>query len=75
MKPARDVFRRHAAILDAMLLPSLFREAAYGAAHLLFPRLCEGCREALLRQVGIDPQRRAETLSVEEFVSLATALR
>lgn len=33
-----------------MPLPSLFREAAYGAAHLLFPRLCEGCREALLRQ-------------------------
>jgi 16S rRNA (adenine1518-N6/adenine1519-N6)-dimethyltransferase len=30
--------------------------------------------EALLIKVGIDPQRRAETLSVEEFVSLANAL-
>ena len=30
--------------------------------------------EALLGRVGIDPQRRAETLSVEEFVELANAL-
>ncbi|MBB3949475.1 16S rRNA (adenine1518-N6/adenine1519-N6)-dimethyltransferase [Aureimonas jatrophae] len=30
--------------------------------------------EALLRTVGIDPQRRAETLSVAEFVDLANAL-
>lgn len=30
--------------------------------------------EALLARVGIDPQRRAETLSVEEFVTLANAL-
>ena len=30
--------------------------------------------EALLHSVGIDPQRRAETLSVEEFVRLANAV-
>ncbi|OLP55915.1 16S rRNA (adenine(1518)-N(6)/adenine(1519)-N(6))-dimethyltransferase [Rhizobium rhizosphaerae] len=30
--------------------------------------------ETLLAKVGIDPQRRAETLSVEEFVALANAL-
>ncbi|MBO0142383.1 16S rRNA (adenine(1518)-N(6)/adenine(1519)-N(6))-dimethyltransferase RsmA [Agrobacterium sp. Ap1] len=30
--------------------------------------------ETLLNKVGIDPQRRAETLSVEEFVALANAL-
>lgn len=30
--------------------------------------------EALLTRVGIDPQRRAETLSVSEFVRLANAL-
>ncbi|WP_061932738.1 16S rRNA (adenine(1518)-N(6)/adenine(1519)-N(6))-dimethyltransferase RsmA [Aureimonas sp. AU22] len=30
--------------------------------------------EALLARVGIDPTRRAETLSVQEFVSLANAL-
>ena len=30
--------------------------------------------EALLRDVGIDPTRRAETLSVEEFCALANAL-
>ncbi|TNM65501.1 16S rRNA (adenine(1518)-N(6)/adenine(1519)-N(6))-dimethyltransferase RsmA [Aliirhizobium smilacinae] len=30
--------------------------------------------ETLLNKVGIDPQRRAETLSVEEFVTLANAL-
>ena len=30
--------------------------------------------EALLERVGIDPTRRAETLSVEEFVRLANAL-
>jgi 16S rRNA (adenine1518-N6/adenine1519-N6)-dimethyltransferase len=30
--------------------------------------------EALLERVGIDPTRRAETLSVEEFVRLANAI-
>lgn len=30
--------------------------------------------EVLLAKVGIDPERRAETLSVEEFVALANAL-
>lgn len=30
--------------------------------------------ETLLKKVGIDPQRRAETLSVAEFVALANAL-
>jgi 16S rRNA (adenine1518-N6/adenine1519-N6)-dimethyltransferase len=30
--------------------------------------------EALLNKAGIDPQRRAETLSVEEFVTLANCL-
>lgn len=30
--------------------------------------------EALLAKTGIDPQRRAETLSVEEFVTLANSL-
>ena len=30
--------------------------------------------EALLTKVGIDPTRRAETLSIEEFVALANAL-
>lgn len=33
-----------------MPLQSIFGEALYGTAHLLFPRLCEGCGEALLRQ-------------------------
>lgn len=30
--------------------------------------------ETLLAKIGIDPQRRAETLSVEEFVAIANAL-
>jgi 16S rRNA (adenine1518-N6/adenine1519-N6)-dimethyltransferase len=30
--------------------------------------------EALLERVGIEPTRRAETLSVEEFCALAEAL-
>ena len=30
--------------------------------------------EALLAKAGIDPQRRAETLSVEEFVRLANLI-
>ena len=30
--------------------------------------------EALLETAGIDPTRRAETLSVEEFVALASAV-
>jgi Dimethyladenosine transferase (rRNA methylation) len=30
--------------------------------------------ETLLARVGIDPQRRAETLSVAEFCALARAL-
>ncbi|MBS1615255.1 MAG: ComF family protein [Bacteroidetes bacterium] len=33
-----------------MAFPTLLRELTYGASHLLFPRLCEGCREPLLRQ-------------------------
>ncbi len=33
-----------------MALRQIFQEAIYGASHLLFPRLCEGCREVLLRQ-------------------------
>ncbi|EAU42689.1 dimethyladenosine transferase (16S rRNA dimethylase) protein [Fulvimarina pelagi HTCC2506] len=31
--------------------------------------------EALLNAVGIDPQRRAETLSIEEFVAIANACK
>jgi 16S rRNA (adenine1518-N6/adenine1519-N6)-dimethyltransferase len=30
--------------------------------------------EALLARVGIDPQRRAETLTIAEFVQLARAI-
>jgi 16S rRNA (adenine1518-N6/adenine1519-N6)-dimethyltransferase len=30
--------------------------------------------EALLNRAGIDPARRAETLSVEEFVTLANLI-
>jgi 16S rRNA (adenine1518-N6/adenine1519-N6)-dimethyltransferase len=36
-------------------------------------RSVEGAREAMVR-AGVDPQRRAETLSVEEFAAIERAL-
>lgn len=33
-----------------MSFQDFFRDVAFGASHLLFPKLCEGCREPLLRQ-------------------------
>jgi 16S rRNA (adenine1518-N6/adenine1519-N6)-dimethyltransferase len=50
-------------------------EAAFGQRRkMLRQSLKRLGGEALLDRVGIDPTRRAETLSVEEFVGLANAL-
>jgi 16S rRNA (adenine1518-N6/adenine1519-N6)-dimethyltransferase len=50
-------------------------EAAFGQRRKMLRQSLKGLGgEALLERVGIDPTRRAETLSVEEFVKLANAV-
>lgn len=51
-------------------------EAAFGHRRKMLRQSLRGVPGALaaLEQLGIDPQRRAETLSVEEFVGIARAL-
>jgi 16S rRNA (adenine1518-N6/adenine1519-N6)-dimethyltransferase len=51
-------------------------EAAFGQRRKMLRQSLKGLPGALeaLATLGIDPQRRAETLSVEEFVSLARLL-
>jgi len=49
-------------------------EAAFGQRRKMLRQSVKSLGgEALLNRVGIDPTRRAETLSIEEFVSLANA--
>ncbi len=51
-------------------------EAAFGQRRKMLRQSLKGMPGAIdaLTTLGIDPQRRAETLSVDEFVSLATAI-
>lgn len=51
-------------------------EAAFGQRRKMLRQSLKGVPGALaaLERLGIDPQRRAETLSVEEFVSVAREL-
>ncbi|QTK79018.1 Ribosomal RNA small subunit methyltransferase A [Agrobacterium tumefaciens] len=50
-------------------------EAAFGQRRKMLRQSVKSLGgEALLEKAGIDPTRRAETLSVEEFVTLANAL-
>ena len=51
-------------------------EAAFGQRRKMLRQSLKGMPGALaaLEQLGIDPQRRAETLSVSEFVNIARAL-
>jgi len=51
-------------------------EAAFGQRRKMLRQSLKGLPGALeaLERLGIDPARRAETLSVAEFVSLARAL-
>ena len=51
-------------------------EAAFGQRRKMLRQSLKGLPGALaaLERLGIDPQRRAETLSVEEFVAIARAL-
>ncbi|KUO54956.1 MAG: 16S rRNA methyltransferase [Sphingomonadales bacterium BRH_c3] len=51
-------------------------EAAFGQRRKMLRQSLKGVPGALnaLENLGIDPQRRAETLSVEDFVSLAAEL-
>ncbi|MEO1221294.1 MAG: rRNA adenine dimethyltransferase family protein, partial [Pseudomonadota bacterium] len=52
-------------------------EAAFGQRRKMLRQSLKGVAGALdaLEAVGIDPTRRAETVSVDEFVGLAQALR
>ena len=51
-------------------------EHAFGQRRKMLRQSLKGLPGAVdaLEALGIDPQRRAETLSVEEFVSLARSL-
>jgi 16S rRNA (adenine1518-N6/adenine1519-N6)-dimethyltransferase len=51
--------------------------AAFGQRRKMLRRSLASAQGALdaLDRLGIDPERRAETLSVSEFTSLAAALR
>ena len=51
-------------------------EAAFGQRRKMLRQSLKGLHGALdaLDVVGIDPQRRAETLGVEEFVAVARAI-
>ena len=50
-------------------------EAAFGQRRKMLRQSVKSLGgEALLEKAGIDPTRRAETLSVEEFVTLANCL-
>src|SRR5690606_38928971 len=51
-------------------------EAAFGQRRKMLRQSLKGLSGALetVEKLGIDPQRRAETLSVEEFVSIAREL-
>ena len=51
-------------------------EAAFGQRRKMLRQSVKGLPGALaaLEQLGIDPRRRAETLSVAEFVAIARVL-
>jgi 16S rRNA (adenine1518-N6/adenine1519-N6)-dimethyltransferase len=50
-------------------------QAAFGQRRKMLPQSLKPIGgERLLEKAGIDPQRRAETLSVEEFCLLANSL-
>jgi 16S rRNA (adenine1518-N6/adenine1519-N6)-dimethyltransferase len=51
-------------------------EAAFGQRRKMLRQSMKGLPGALaaLESLGIDPQRRAETLSIAEFVAVARAL-
>lgn len=50
-------------------------EAAFGQRRKMLRQSVKSLGgETLLEKAGIDPTRRAETLSVEEFVTLANCL-
>ncbi|MBV1916630.1 MAG: 16S rRNA (adenine(1518)-N(6)/adenine(1519)-N(6))-dimethyltransferase RsmA [Sphingomonadaceae bacterium] len=55
---------------------SRLTEAAFGQRRKMLRQSVKGLEGALsaLEQLGIDPQRRAETLSIAEFVSIARLL-
>jgi 16S rRNA (adenine1518-N6/adenine1519-N6)-dimethyltransferase len=61
--------------VDARIMEQV-TEAAFGQRRKMLRSSLKGMPGALasLEQLGIDPQRRAETLSVDEFVNLARAL-
>ena len=59
---------------DAATLGRL-TQAAFGQRRKMLRQSIKSLGgEALLTRVGIDPTRRAETLSIDEFVALANAL-
>ncbi len=59
---------------DAATLGRL-TQAAFGQRRKMLRQSIKSLGgEGLLRRVGIDPTRRAETLSIDEFVALANAL-
>jgi 16S rRNA (adenine1518-N6/adenine1519-N6)-dimethyltransferase len=67
--------QRAAGATDRRVLSELVRRAFSTRRKTLRNSLRDYCPESMLAAAGIDPQRRAETLSVEEFVRLANLKR
>lgn len=63
--------QRATATTDRLVLSEVVRRAFSTRRKTLRNSLRDYCPESMLSAAGIDPQRRAETLSVEEFVRLA----
>ena len=61
--------------VDARLLERL-TEAAFGQRRKMLRQSLKGVPGAVdaLEVIGVDPQRRAETVTVDEFVTLARVL-
>ncbi|MCD2181168.1 16S rRNA (adenine(1518)-N(6)/adenine(1519)-N(6))-dimethyltransferase RsmA [Rhizobium sp. GN54] len=69
LEPVADPLPCPAAALERVT------QAAFGQRRKMLRQSLKALGgEALLAKAGIDPQRRAETLSVEEFVTLANSL-
>ena len=89
MKVHRSAFTPPPKVMSA-IVHVVPREAPEGVSMRVLERVTEGAfgqrrkmlrqsvkslgGETLLEKAGIDPTRRAETLSVEEFVTLANCL-
>ena len=72
-EPLRDVIARYGLTASKALGQNFILDRHLLARIAAIPGPLDGALDGL-QSLGIDPQRRAETLSVDEFVSLARLL-